>query len=96
MFDPGVLHSTPDGVRPDVFNGGDGLSRDCGDRGDAASDGRTVEMHGARAAQRHAATELGAGHVERVAQGPEQGSGRVDIDLHDTAVQLKRDHRDTS
>ena len=42
--------------------------------------GGAVDMHGAGAAQRHAAAELRAGHAEHVAQHPEQRRVAVDID----------------
>ena len=42
--------------------------------------GDAVDMHGAGAAQRHAAAELRAGHAEHVAQHPEQRRVAVDID----------------
>src|ERR1700748_3459169 len=40
------------------------------DRGDAGTGGDAVDMHGAGAAERHAAAELRAGHAEHVAQNP--------------------------
>ncbi len=48
--------------------------------------GLAVEVHRAGAAQRRAAAELGAGHAERVAQGPEDGGGGVGVDLPVLAV----------
>ena len=38
--------------------------------------GDAVDMHGAGAAQRHAAAELGAGHAEHVAQHPQAAACR--------------------
>src|SRR5439155_26692752 len=43
-------------------------------------------MHGARAAQRHAAAELRAGHAKHVAQDPEQRRVAIDIDAVCVAV----------
>ena len=57
------------------------IGRDAGAGGDA------VDMHGAGAAQRHAAAELRAGHAEHVAQHPQQRRVAVDID----AVRLSVD-----
>jgi hypothetical protein len=52
---------------------------------------RAVDMHGACAAQRLAATELGPGHAEHVAQHPQQRGVAVDIDLMGCAVDLQRE-----
>src|SRR5262249_9259335 len=59
------------------------------DRGDAGPRRRAVDMHGAGAAQRLAATELGPGHAEHVAQHPQQRGVAVDIDLMGCAVDLQ-------
>ena len=59
------------------------------DRGDAGPRRRAVDMHGAGAAQRLAATELGPGHAEHVAQQPQQRGVAVDIDLLGCAVDLQ-------
>jgi uncharacterized ferredoxin-like protein len=37
-------------------------------------------VHRTRAAERHAASEFGAGHVERVAKNPEQRHVGIDVD----------------
>ena len=52
-----------------------------------------VEVHGAGAAQGHAAAELGAGEAQRVAQHPQQRRFRIDVDLHGLAVDVELDHR---
>ena len=62
---------------------------DAVDRGDARAGGDAVDMHGAGAAQRHAAAELRAGHAEHVAQHPEQRRVAVDIDAVSLAVDFK-------
>ena len=51
-----------------------------------------VQVHGAGAAQGRAAAELGAGHVEVVAQGPEDGRGGIGVDLHVAPVDVQCDH----
>ena len=51
-------------------------------RRDAGTHRLAVDTHGAGAAGGDAAAELGAGQVEHVAQHPQQGHGRVGIDLH--------------
>ena len=43
--------------------------------------GGPIDMHGARAAERHAASELRAGHTQHIAQDPEQRCIAVDIDV---------------
>ena len=43
-----------------------------GDRGDARARRHAIEMNRARAAQRHAASELRAGHAEYIAQRPQK------------------------
>ena len=48
-------------------------------------------MHGAGAAQRGAAAELGAGHAEYVAQHPEQRRVVIDIDPMVGAVDFDRE-----
>src|SRR5690348_1000309 len=84
--DPRVLQALSDVVRGERFDRGDRLPRCSGDRRRAGSHGRAIEMHRACAAQRHTASELGAGHVERITQHPEQrGVGR-DINGVTTAV----------
>jgi hypothetical protein len=40
-----------------------------------------VDMHGASAAQRHAATKLRTGHAEHVAQHPQEWRIAIDIDI---------------
>src|SRR5216683_1590160 len=49
-----------------------------------------VEVHRARAAQRHAAAEFRAGHPEHVAKNPEQRRVVVDIDAASSAVDCQR------
>ena len=59
---------------------------DAVDGGDAGTGGDAVDMHGAGAAERHAAAELRAGHAEHVAQHPEKWRVAVDIDALPAAV----------
>src|SRR5260221_384113 len=47
---------------------------------------QTVQVHGAGAALRHAAAVLGAGEADLFADHPEQGRGRIDVDLVRLAV----------
>ena len=48
-----------------------------------------VQVHGAGAAQRRAAAELGAGQPERVAQGPEDGRGGIGVDREIAVIHNK-------
>src|SRR6266852_8063106 len=75
----------------ETLNGGDFLARDAGDRGDAGARRFAVDVHGTGAAERHATPELRAGHVQRVAQNPEQRHVRADIDGFCGAVQGETD-----
>src|SRR5262245_10843896 len=82
--------------RAETFAGGDLARRDRADRGDAGARGLAVDQHGAGAALRQSAAELGAVELEIVAQHVEQrrvGLGRnraahavdFEIDGHDPA-----------
>src|SRR5205823_12935372 len=70
-----------------TFDSRDGLSRNHRNRQRARACRLSVDMDGARAAQRHAATELRTGQAERIAQDPEQRHLRYDIDTLSFAVQ---------
>jgi hypothetical protein len=86
FFHPGLLDGMA-AIGGETFDGGDFFARDAGDRGDAGTRGFAVDVHGAGSAERHAAAEFGAGHVERVAKHPEQGHVRADVDGLRFAVQ---------
>src|SRR6201991_3909128 len=75
----------------DRLDRGDRALADAVDRGDTGPRRRAVDMHGAGAAQRLAATELGPGHAQHVAQHPEQRGVAVDIDLMGCAVNLQHE-----
>ena len=62
------------------FNRRDLRVSDTVNRCDARPRGDAVNMHGASAAQRRAATEFRAGHAEYVAQDPEQWRVAINID----------------
>jgi hypothetical protein len=64
MLDPGLLHGL---AHPIVCHGlyrGNGVPCSRRDWRNACADGRAVQVHGAGAAQRHAAAKLGAGHSQ--------------------------------
>src|SRR5262249_46499239 len=72
--------------------GGDLLADRVLGRGLAGAHGGAVEMHGAGAAEPCAATELGACHLQMLADDPQQGRVVVDIDLLGLAVDGECDH----
>ena len=78
-FDPGALDGMTAG-RGKAFDRCDVLSGHRRNRCDAAANCIAVNVHGTGAAERHAASEFGAGHIERVAKNPEQGHVGIDID----------------
>src|SRR4051794_16161252 len=80
MVDPGLLNFRSDRSRAYRLDRRDAGVTNTVYRRDAGADGSTVEMHGASAAQRHAAAELGASHAEHVPQYAEQRRVAVDID----------------
>src|SRR5262245_6787954 len=84
--EPGLLDPGAGRGRTDRLDRGDRGAADAVDGGDAGADGDAVDMHGAGAAQRQAAAELGAGHAEHVAQHPEERRVAVDIDAVGAAV----------
>jgi hypothetical protein len=85
-IEPCFLNLGPGWCLSDRLNGGDSRVADAFDRGDAGTNGSPVQMHGAGAAQRPAATEFRAGHAEHVAQHPKQRGVPVDIGLVIVAV----------
>jgi hypothetical protein len=70
----------PAGGCADGFDGRDVRTADALDRGDTGAALDAVDMHGARAAQRHAAAKLRAGHAEHVTRHPQRRRIAVDID----------------
>src|SRR6266705_1535370 len=88
--DPGLLDLSAGGRGANGLDGGDALAGRGSDRRDARARRLAVEVHRARAAQRHAAAEFRAGHPEHVAQHPEQGRVVVDIDAAGFAVDCQR------
>src|SRR5690242_8586636 len=71
------------------FDRGDVLSSYGRDLRDAGPGRLAVDMDGAGATQRHAAAELGAGHPQVIAQNPQQGHLRNDVDGLRFSVQSK-------
>ena len=85
FFHPGLLHGMA-AIGGKTLDGSDFFASDAGNLGDARTRGLAVDMHGTRAAERHAAAELRAGHVQRVAQDPKQRHVRADFDALSFAV----------
>src|SRR5437660_2240318 len=77
--DPGALDRMT-AVAGQSFDGGDRAGADRGNRRHARPGRLAAEVHGARAALRDPAAELGSGEAQRIAQHPEQRhvTGNVD------------------
>src|SRR5258708_525005 len=75
------------------LDGSDGMADGGAHRHHAGSPGDAIQVHGAGAAQRGAAAELGAVHAEQVAQGPEKRPVRFPGYLVRLAVDVQSDHR---
>ena len=77
---PSCLHFSSDLARADALDGGDARVADALERQHAGAHRGAVRMHGAGAAQTHAAAVLGPGEVQDVAQDPEKR--RVALRIH--------------
>jgi hypothetical protein len=64
------------------------------DRGDAGTRRETVDVHGARAAQRQTSPEFRAGQTEHVTQDPKQRRVAVDVDAVRASVDFDREGHD--
>ena len=89
-FHPGLLHRVA-GVGRKSLDGGDFFSGYAGNGRDARAGRFSLNVNGAGAAQSHTAAKLCAGHVEGVAQNPEQRHFGADIHRLRLAVQDKSD-----
>jgi len=88
--DPGFLHGVR-AVEGEALDGRNIFAGNARDHGNARARGFTVDVHGAGAAERHAAAEFRAGHVEGVAQDPEERHVWADVDVLWFAVQGEGD-----
>jgi hypothetical protein len=86
VIEPGPLNLGARHGLADRFDRCDLGDADAVDRSDARTGGNAIDMHGAGAAQRHAATELRASHAQDIAQHPEEWGVAVDIDAVGVAV----------
>src|SRR5918999_974370 len=94
MFEPRLLNLCA-GIRlADSFDRDDLRAADAVDRRDAGPRGDPIDVNGAGAAQRRAATELRTGHAENVAQDPEQWRVAVDVDVACGSVDLDGERHD--
>src|SRR5438552_2591082 len=86
VIDPRLLHLVQDFARGQAFDRGDLAVAHCADRYGARAHRDAVDVHGAGAALRDAAAVLGAGEADLLADHPQQGRGRIDVDLVGLAV----------
>src|SRR3984893_770568 len=77
--EPRLPQRMPDRRLADRLNGGDGFVADGVDPRDARARRYAVDVHGTRAAQGDAASELGAAHAEHIPEHPEQRRVAVDV-----------------
>src|SRR5262249_2904828 len=80
------------GCASDGFDGGDLLADRGGHRCEARACRLSVDLDRAGAAQALTATELGPGHVQHVAQGPQERHVGRNIEVMRLAVYGERDH----
>src|SRR2546425_803756 len=92
VLDPGLMHGVKPAARREALQGLDAFARRRGNGKGARAHRLAVHMHRARPALRDAAAELGALHVELVAQHPEQRHVGLDVDLARTPVDGQLDH----
>src|SRR5262249_32626848 len=71
-LDPGRLQRAPNGIAADGFDRHDLAAGHRRDGRDARADRPAIDVHGAGAAQRHAAAELATGEAELVPQRPQE------------------------
>jgi len=78
FFHPGLLHWMAS-VGGQPLDGRDFFPGYARNLRDARARGFAVDVHGTRAAQSHPAAKLCAGHIQRVAQHPQERHVRADI-----------------
>ncbi|MNT15419.1 hypothetical protein D3C72_1504710 [compost metagenome] len=94
VFHPGRVHGLAHLVAGrHSLDGCDLLARRSRNRRDARTNRRAVQVHRASPAQSLAAAKLGAGHAQRVAQGPEDGGGFIGIHSRIFAIDVEGGHR---
>ena len=90
FFHPGLLDGVA-AIGGEAFDGGDFFAGDAGHGGNAGTRGFAIDVHGTSAAQRHAATELRARHVQGVTEHPKQRHVRADVNGSGFVVQGETD-----
>src|SRR6267378_5503409 len=90
--EPGRLDFLAGRRGADGFDGGDALADRGRDRRDARACRLSIDLDSARAAKARAAAELRAGHVQYVAQRPQQRRVFGDVDVAGLAVYVEPDH----
>ena len=78
-LDTGMLYWVIDVFRQ-AFDGSYFLARHGGNGSNTRTRGFAADVNGTGAAERHATTELGTGHVEGIAQDPQQWHRGIDVD----------------
>jgi hypothetical protein len=92
QINPRLLHFRAVGCGADRLDRRDLSLTDRTDWRDAGADRLSVKVNRAGTAQRHAATELGPGHSEDIAQDPQQRHVGRDVDLAAFAIDDDSDH----
>src|SRR3984957_3897359 len=92
QIQPCLLHLRAGRGGADALDGRDRALADRPHRQETGAYRRAVDMHGAGAALRYAAPELGAGETQDIAQHPQQGHVGRSIDIPHFAVYFQTDH----
>ena len=90
-FAPGFLNGVI-ALGVEAFDRGDFLAYDGGHGSDATALGFAVDVDGACAAESCAASEFGAGHVEKISHVPQHWHLRVTVELTVDSIDLELDH----
>src|SRR5271155_4199057 len=80
QLDPGLLNPLAGRRGANSLDRGDALTGNCRDGRDARAHGHALEVDRAGAAQATAATEFRSAHTKDIAQHPEHGCVKVDVD----------------
>jgi len=89
VLDPGLLNFVQNAVLGETFDGRDLGADRAAHRERAGARGDAIDMHGAGAALRDAAAVFGAGQADVLADRPEQGRFRLDVDIVILAVDVE-------
>ena len=92
MIHPGLLHRMRTAALGQTFDGGDLAAGGCRHRVGAGTYRLTIDQHGAGAALRNTATIFRALDIEFIAQRPQQGHVRLDVEFPRASVDVEFDH----